>query len=392
MPAVPEECRQLWNHARRSLLANLEDHPEGRLLTAGRRQFRSLWTRDFCYAARGLLALGEVDAVRAQLEALMRRRRARDGQIPRGLDSMPSPLRVLLAVLGFPRPLGPRLRPEFRGEHGTAPIDSNALFVLCCLRWARQTGDAGWLRRHARTLRGVLDYYQARRRDGLIWQPAFSDWQDSVRRTRPCFLTHLLLFCAEQGLDRALDGGLGRDGWLQRERIEGVFFDPDCGLYRSQAGQPHISLDGQLLALDLGFIEPQSARGQALYASLRSHPVWRGEAGGPGCATWPDYPRSAISWTTRLVGLRHYHDRLIWSWLWALSAKVAWLCGDAPACDRLLLALAERVLKDDGVAEVYAAEPPHEPFRTRFYRSEQPFAWGAGMCLDALMARCGANP
>ena len=35
-------------------------------LSAGANQFRTLWTRDFCYAARGLLRSGRAEVVRGE--------------------------------------------------------------------------------------------------------------------------------------------------------------------------------------------------------------------------------------------------------------------------------------------------------------------------------------
>ncbi len=365
----------LRRRARASLEANLIAHRQGPFLRAGGHQFRTLWTRDFCFAARGLLALGQFDAVRAQLEALLRRRRG-DGLVARGLDSLPPPLRVVLAGAGVYPPLS-RLHPEFHGEHGTLAIDSNALVVLLALDWAEATGERRWLERWRPALRQLLGFYERFRRGGLIQQPAFSDWQDSVRRVGASFYTNLLVHRARQRL-----GTAGEAVEAERALLERRFRDPESGLFRSLEGRPEISVDGPLLALALGWIAPDSAAGRALFASLCAHPVW-GQRGLPR-ASWPDWPAAEISWTTRLVGLRHYHDELVWSWLCALAATVACKVGERDEAERILDHLDALVERDGAVVELYGAHAPWPAFETRFYRAERPFSWGAGMLVEAL--------
>ena len=142
-----------------------------------------------------------------------------------------------------------------------------------------------------------------------------------------------------------------------------------------------VSVDGNLLAIDLGLIE--GAEAEALYRRTKAHELWtRGEI--PGVVTIPDYPKSDIAWTTRVVGLRHYHDRLAWSWLAGLALRCARKFKDTPEAERIA-AFLEGVAERDGmISEVYEPSRGWPLFKRWAYRSEGPFAWGAGMIAYGL--------
>src|SRR5690349_8047136 len=78
-----DEGARLHAIAQASLQANVVTLESGPYLVAGQHQFRSLWTRDFCFASRGLLLLDRADVVRNHLTALALNRRLKDGLVPR---------------------------------------------------------------------------------------------------------------------------------------------------------------------------------------------------------------------------------------------------------------------------------------------------------------------
>lgn len=122
--------------AEKSLRANFEQVGSSFFLTAGRNQFRSLWVRDFCFSVPALLAMDETPLVRDQLDLIWSHQNEA-GLFPRGLDSMSPKLRVLRAV---------------------------------CKLQSRPS------------ITKALQYLLGFEDRGLLLQPKFSDWQDSVRR------------------------------------------------------------------------------------------------------------------------------------------------------------------------------------------------------------------
>lgn len=379
----------LAHTARESLLANVVE-VEGRLgLVAGANQFRSMWTRDFAHAAGGLLLAGRGDVVADHLDQLLERLHPQLGLLPRTLDTMDAKLRVawasaarILPGASAVLPIEGQLEPEYRDQHGQFAIDGNALVVLAALDYAEREDRGPWLAERLEVLSQSLRAYGRWLSGGLIRQPPFSDWQDSVRRRGEACYTNLLVHVAARRLVAA--GGKAPEALLDplAEQIEATFHPPGA-LYRSMAKRPYVSLDANLLALDLGHL--RGAAADELYAALVESPFWtRDDA--PGFSSFPDYPASWRNPGVILAGLGHYHDRIHWSWLSGLAAKVAARQGDRASAERILDVLAQRVARDGAVVEIYDPRPPHRPFRSLIYRSEAPFSWGAARILEGIAA------
>jgi glycogen debranching enzyme len=376
--------------AERSLAGNIIELDSGPVLRAGSRQFQALWTRDFCFGARGLAAIGRADVVRSHLALLLAHLREADGLVPKYFDSLSIYVRYFkLTLLGKTSEVQEPLTPGFKA--GIPPhesIDSNALVLLVADDYARRSGDRAWWDLHEPALVKAYRYYDPFLEGGILRQGAFADWQDSVNRAGWTFYTNILYAAASERLLEREAFGISRAALAQqREAIRQRFFEPATGLYHSIAGEPYVSLDGLLLAIDLGVFPAASQEARALYAALQAHPLWTGKAGIPGFATFPNYPDAWVDPSVRWFGVRHYHDSVYWSWLLALSAKVAGTMGDDESRERILSRLEEAARRDGAICEIYHPDPELKPYRSRLYRPESPFSWGAGMILDALSAR-----
>jgi hypothetical protein len=128
------------------------------------------------------------------------------------------------------------------------------------------------------------------------------------------------------------------------------------------------STDSLLLALELGFGEAEK-----IAAEIRRRPV-----GVPAL----EQPLGEVSFTTRLVGLRHYHDGFAWAWLAAETARVM-RPYDRAFSDHIFDDLARLCMNEYAVPEIYFAGS-HRAVKTRLYKSEMPFSWGAAKVLEAL--------
>jgi len=349
-----------------SLEQNLEASGRNTFLTAGRRQFRSLWTRDFCFAARGLSIAGHAEVAAAQFRLLLDHVRE-DGSVPRSFDGFSTKLRVCLAPVCSP-PLGQKLHTEYLGEHGTLAFDSPPLLILEILR----TGDIS-LRE---ALEKKLPFLLKRARAFPMAQEAFTDWQDSARRTGPCFYLNILWWAAyseleKVGLAKGISVGI-------REALKRFFVDSP--LPRSSLHGNQLAFDGALLGLRYGFFQGSGAR-RSVWEALRCHPAWQARTGVP---VSEPYAVSEISWTTRLVGLRSYHDSLSWTWLLGLALGAAREFGDEAEFDRIHEILVGSLDSSSFLAEVLDPGKKYQPFQSLLYRSECPFSWGAGLVVEGL--------
>ena len=378
MMNTPEIKRRLLEKAEATLKANLVLTESGSMLAAGGNQFKSLWVRDFCHSVPGLLAAGHNEVVRNQLETIFKFRNEEE-VLPRGLDVVDPKLRVFLNLIirgGF-KWMGyedKKLKPEYLGEHKTPAYDSNLLFILAAEAYEAVSG-AEKLNFSKEQLKALLRPYKFGE-DGCLYQPAYSDWQDSTKREGPVLLTHLLFQKAARFLE--LDSAEQTAQLIQRK-----FYDAKRGLFRERLDSEQISLDSHFFILKNRLLpEGQLAM---LYRNLKLHPIWTlGPV--PGVPVFPAYPSTEISWSVRVVGLRHYHDSFIWGWLAAEAYECAKLQGDEFESEWILNCFFQSVRRDTFLAEIYSQlnKTALKPVRTLLYRSESPFSWTAAKWIEAL--------
>lgn len=368
--------------AQSSLQKNIQTLNGRKYLSAGGHHFRTLWTRDFCHSAKGLLALNHHDVVSDHLRLLEGLAR-HDGLVPRVVDSLSPRWRVLFSsaakVLTFlpdPLPIRESLKPEYVDEHGTEAMDSNLLFLLACLD---SNIDVD--------LKKPLLYYGPKfdRQDGLLVQPAFSDWQDSVRREGKSLYINLLWWRVLEKIPQEITPQDYPDADAVRLAIQKKFFQSQTGLYLSLLGQPHISLESMLFMLDWKFCEGPEA--QKLYQSLKASPFYSNPLRLPGFSTFPSYPKSWQSLAVRIAGLGEYHASIYWTWLMSLSAKVAKKMQDPELYHQLLVALSRHLSSEGDFYEILDPQQNLRPWKSFLYHSEFPFSWGAAMAADAILTK-----
>ena len=366
-----------------SLQKNLLLTQQGRFFAAGGHQFRTLWVRDFCYSVPGLIHGGYADVVANQLH-LIKSHVDSNGFLPRGLDVTNPKTRVVwnsfLPTFAFPKSYTKnKLKPEFLGEHQTSAFDSNMLFIKACCQLAALTQQP--LPITPKVAAELLKVYHFNS-EGLIEQPAYSDWQDSVRREGVLLLTQLLYLevCA---LLRPF--GISPIPATTLEKLEtqitAKFYSND--LFREQVDSERLSLDSHLLFLSSENILPHISK-KNVFAALKKAKLWQMDLC-PGVPVHPFYNPKNISWTTKMVGLRHYHDGFYWGWLIADCHRIAKLMGDTEEAERIANKFAESIYSDAFMAEIYEVNRGLlRPVSRRFYQSESPFTWTSAKWLEAL--------
>lgn len=358
--------------AEKSLRANIITSPDGPLLVAGAHQFRTAWVRDFCFSVPGLLALGEKDLVKNQL-LLIYKFRSPEGLLPRGLDGWPPKMRVILhTVLRFlPQILknlsdNRPLRPEYLGEHVTPAMDSNILTLWATQKYLQAHPDHELQAVFDDNKKITHDFYQKYFSKNLFKQPAFSDWQDSADRSGYGFYFHILYL------------QIYPDKELIKQVFES-FYRKQTGLFSQFVDKDIFPLESNLWAVESNLFKDYIARDK-LYTNLLHSGLWNSV----GIPVHPQYPDTQISWMTKFVGLRHYHDHFRWSWLVAEALKISRLMGDKDQETRLSSQLYELLQHSNRqVSEIYEAAQSAD-FKRGFYHSERPFSWGSAKIIEAL--------
>jgi hypothetical protein len=381
----------LFHIAKSSLEANIVELQSGKYLRAGANQFGSLWTRDFCFASKGLELIGRSDVVDHHVWTLIKSAHPESGLIPRILESGSSALRVcthcLLGWSSLPKLL-PRLRdplkPEYLGEHKTPAMDSNSLCLIVAHRsWQRLSPrqKEELIPDLQRALRFLENSIQE---PGWIEQSPFSDWQDSASRAGFSFYVNIL---AVQALKLWSQEGLIKEVLWKKiwGHLKATFLHPQKGIFLSGTNSVlQTSLEGNLFVLDFNLLEENESF--EFWKHLRSSSVWIQDEI-PGIPVEPAYDERQISWTTKKVGLRGYHDRLLWPWLSSYAAKVCFQMGDELEGKKILRKLTPIILNEGYVPEVLDPDHYFLPFKTALYKSEGPFSWSSALLLEALEAQ-----
>lgn len=383
----------LINKAKSTLEKNIISLDNGQeFISAGSNQFRTIWVRDFCYSVRGLLALGKTELVKNQLQ-LIYNQLSREGYLPRGIDCVNPKLRVVTNSL-LPKWLRPkleypkgkdefdnRIRPEFLGEHATPAIDSNVLFVLSYLDYAKSTDDY-FLKKES--LGALFNVYVPLLKNGFIIQPAYSDWQDSAKRAGVFALLHIQLLAALSEFRQ----WTGNEGTFMKiddleNKIVSRFYDADQQLFYQTAETRSVALDYYGFIFRYQLLKHRLSL-SSLYIALKRHPIWQ-QTLIPGRPTYPRYSTDQISWTTKMVGLSGYHDSFHWGWLICESAMIAYLQGDKGECERILEFFAENTENSTFLGEIYKLKGERlEEYQSALYQSENPFTWTAAKCYEIL--------
>lgn len=365
--------------AENSLRANIMTLFSGKYVTAGQNQFLTLWTRDFCHAVRGLVAIGESDVAKNHLSYLLKNLRE-DGLVPRVVDNRVVQFRVawqsfrklcpVLPKLSFKEPL----IPQYTDEHGSNAFDSNVLLILAVLLL-----DDEFFNAHEGELKKVWNWYDDKFQDGLILQTPFADWQDTTKREGNTFLLNLFYYLAAERLQKK--------NWKIKinlpefkSKIKTVFLKD--GLYISQVGYPQVSIEGNLFSLEAEeFLSIDEKK--HLWEKLKAHPIISLDQAIGRCS-YPDWPESDLAWHIKFANLKRYHGSLSWSWLMGLGLKVCTLMKDEEMTKKQIAHI-EKVLSRDGeVYEVYDPEKNFMPWGSWLIKSEHPFAWGSGYLVEAL--------
>ena len=365
--------------ASESLQKNIISLPSGKFVTAGQNQFLTLWTRDFCHAIRGLIALGEVDVAKNHLTYLLNNLRE-DGLVPRVVDNRIVQFRVAYQSFRKLVPIFPKLaikeplRPQYVDEHGSHAFDSNVLVVLSAL----QLGEE-FYKEHEERLKKVWHWYEDKFRDGLIYQAPFADWQDTTKREGHTFLLNLFYFLAASRLQKYGMKTINLDEY--KKKIVETFYKD--GLFISQVGYPQVSVEAHLFLLEAEeFLNPSEKK--ALWEKLKAHPIITLD-GAIGRCSYPDWPEEDLAWHIKFANLKRYHGSLSWSWLMGFGLRVATLMDDHEMVRQQTNHIEAILTRDGEVHEVYDPQNNFMPWKSWLLTAEHPFAWGSSYLTEALI-------
>jgi GH15 family glucan-1,4-alpha-glucosidase len=376
--------------AQSNLLSAIEARrlPDGstkQVLNAGSRNFREPWARDFGFASYGLLALGELRAVCDTLEAFLNFQKP-NGQLPVKIHSTSVFARYMYSLLKREQPIYKPLQPKYQTGHRSASLDGNALLVLAALNYLNRSNDQEFASKHWSALKLGLDWLEAfaAQPDGLLYQSAYADWADSIARPGRVLYTNVVYWKVLREM-AATAGRLGksedRDRYAQLQEkvaraIQEFFWREDSGYFITHKRFENLSSSGNLLAIAWGLANPAQAESilQRMREFHMAEPV-------PTQTVNKAYPRRFIALENRLGGIPYYHTRAAWLWLGAWHVIALQRTGHREQARQIFTRMAGIIVRDGEVHEVYS--PQGDYIATRWYTSEAPLTWSAGMVVYA---------
>ncbi len=387
--------REIEIHALKIAVSNVKHCIEPRLLLngqeklvlcAGVRNFREPWARDFGFATFGLMALGQVQAVRECLEAFLLYQKP-SGQFPVKLHSTGVVERYLHSLLKREQPIHKPLRPKYQTAHGTISLDGNSLLVIAALHYAEQTGDYDFLRRHWEGLCRAVTWLEehARGEDGLLHQGAFTDWADSIGRTGRILYTNVLYWKAVSGLAKAsvhCEGDLHQQWWQDKaqrlyDNIHNHFWREAQGYFVTSQQHLNLSSSGNTLAVAWGLATKEQAHSilDAMERIGMADPV-------PTQVVSYGYRRRDVAVENHVARIPHYHTSAAWLWLGGWHAVALARAGRPSEANELIARMSKAIVQDGVVHEVYGKNGRF--LSTFLYTSEAPLTWNASMVIYAF--------
>ena len=356
------------------------------ILHAGYRNFRESWARDFGFASYGLLALGQYDTVRQTLEAFFLYQNA-SGQLPVKLHTLDPITRYVHSILGREQSTEGVLRPKYISGHGAPSLDGQALLVISALTYARETQNMDFVKAHWGSLAAAVRWLEKHKSgpDGtLLFQRPFADWADSVARIGYVHYTNVVYWKSLSEMAEAtveLDMLADSDFYKQKadalaSAIQRRFWRDDLGYFVISEAMPHLSSDGNLLAIVWGLATPEQSKRilQTMEETGMASPV-------PTRVTNIVYSRELLAIENVIGGMPHYHAVAAWIWLGAWHVIAEARFGDLLKARELLSRIAAIIVRDKQINEVYGSNG--EPMSSFWYKPEAPLTWSAGMFLYA---------
>jgi GH15 family glucan-1,4-alpha-glucosidase len=355
------------------------------ILCAGARNFREPWARDFGFACYGLMAMGETTAAKEGLDVFLHYQK-HSGQFPVKVHSTNILDRVLHALLWREQPITAPLRPKYKTAHNTISLDGNALLVTAVLHYAKQQPDKSFLQQWWPALLRAMAWLAEHERGDqqLLHQRAFADWADSIARQGHILYTNVLYWKAVTEMARAAQtmsqidtaGHFETRAQQLRKAINVHFWEDDLGYFVTSKRFRNLSSAGNLLAVAWELATPVQAHSilDKMDAFQMADPV-------PTQVVNLPYPEKVVGLENRLAGIPEYHTSAAWLWLGAWHVIALVRTGRLEQANELFRRISEVIVRDGIVHEVYGQNGRF--LSTRWYTSEAPLTWNAGMVVYA---------
>lgn len=344
------------------------------------------WSWDSFFASLGASRLGDLHIVRKNLELYLSFQNS-FGAIPKRIAHP----WYFLRYIGLPIREDPgKQQPTFWNTYYTAPsLAQNPVFLIAFHDYVVKSKDLDFAISRLESLSKIAHYLENQEESeyGLLWEGIGGGWAESVLKHGVISFTNMCyarsLWCLADLYDQI--GSLER-GAIYRAKFEQtvkainthLWSEDDGGYYSDWYGRHrhhHFATDGNLLAICWEIASPDQA--QKIQIKIDALSL---EDDVPIRLAYDQYDYWRIFIVNRIGGMKDYHVGFSWTWLGCIDAVAKMKMGKKEEANVLLHRIAEVIKKDGTVHEIY---DKGKAVKTPLYKSEHPWAWGAGLFLYA---------
>lgn len=343
------------------------------------------WSWDSFFASLGSLSLGDYTIVRKNIELYLSYQ-SKAGSIPKRISNPFYFMRFFGLHISEE---SSKQQPIFQNSYYTAPsIAQNPICVIAVHAYIEATGDHEFVKEHLAQLHRIFVYLEKNKGSfGLLKEGAGGGWAESVLKRGAITFTNICyarsLFCMGE-----LCHAIGEYGWADQyhqqyteiKEIINIWLwsDRDGGYYSDwlhRHRHHHFCTDGNLLAILWDIADEEKA--QNIQDKIKELAL---EDDIPIRLAYSPYNYWRIFFVSRIAGLKDYHVGFSWTWLGCVDALVNIKRGEKQRAHQLLQRIAQVIVRDGTVHETYKNG---QAVGTPFYKSEHPWAWGAGLFIKA---------
>jgi len=351
---------------------------------AGKSHFKDYWARDSFFASFGCLKIGDYEIVKTNLQ-LFQSNMSKTGQLPLRVGR-----RIHEIILGKLKLRKEHIRkPIYRFDfNNKTTVDQNSLFIICASQYVKTTKDDDYLNSNIHVFEKIINwnFKNDKNNDLLIEEDELCNWADSVKKkgavlyTNVCHcyalkcMAHLLKKFSKHKSEHYLKLHL-----KVKDKINELFWNGEHYIDWIYKGNHYnyFSTDGNMLAILWDIADKTKAR----HIEEAAHIFELNEI--PSQCVYPNYPSKYISKEAKLLGVPDYHNGMSWLWLGCINAIAKNKIGMKNEARRLIEKISALILEYNNVYEVY--EKSGRPVSRILYKSENPFAWSAGLFIYSVL-------
>ncbi len=347
-------------------------------INAGETHFSDVWIRDSSFACWGAIKLGDYTIVQNFLMNTLKHMNKK-GQCPLRIGEK----YFLIKFFGLK---GPQGSTYIEDKYVSIPMDSNSLIIITFNKFVTESNEIEVAERYYQKLKKALNWYNHHLKNDLIHEGHYAGWADSIKKKGNVLYTNVLYYKAILsfvnisnllGYHEDVKYYTAYAKYIQKKIIN-QFWNGEYlndWVYKNKSKET-FSVEANMLALEFDILDEKKANKVIEYTLSN---ILDNEFGCP--VVHKKYNLTEVYPPFLLVGLKKYHNGLIWFWISCVTAVTLAKYGKKNEAIELLMKMSKKINRDNTVYEVYCKNG--KPVNQLFYKSEKGFAWSAGLFIWA---------